>query len=109
MKIPETLKIGAAQFRVSEKATLHNRDTNEGEKEGVLGLSNYGDRRIEIATSHRGETCPEDLIAHVFMHEIIHMIAEHGQIHPSEKQVNLISVGLLMTIRDNNLDFRSNQ
>lgn len=63
---------------------------------GKLGECNVNNREILLR-----ETLKGDKFREVFLHEIIHAIAEMLDLDMSETQVNNIAVGLTALINDN--------
>jgi hypothetical protein len=100
MKIPSKVKIGASKIKV---CVVDSAELDGGE---VLGVSNAAISKILISTSFKGKHCSEDSMTDTFLHEIIHMISQNMGIGLTERQVVGVAGGLLMVIRDNNLDFR---
>jgi len=101
VKIPKRVKIGADDIRVKFKNTVKCADG-----ESVLGISKGSVGRIEIAKRFNGENVTESTIADTFLHEIFHILNANMGINLKERQVAGIAGGLLMVIRDNDLDFR---
>jgi hypothetical protein len=100
MRIPDPVKIGAATVRVQLT------DSVKSEGYDVLGTSKGCIGRIEISTTYMGEPITEEAMADTFLHEILHILSGNFGLGLTERQVAGLSGGLLMVIRDNDLDFR---
>jgi|SRR6185436_5308986 len=90
MKIPEKIKIGGNNFKIS-------RGSYRGEFDRDGGALYWETNDLYLAND-----MPEDREATCFLHEILHGL----NIYLTEEQATYISEGLIQIIRDNNLDFR---
>ena len=88
MKLHKKLKILGQEYSVY---LLPNK-----KMKGKLGECNVNDREILIR-----ETLKGDKFREVFLHEIIHAIAEMLNLDMTENQVNNVAVGLTALINDN--------
>lgn len=100
MKIKKLIKIAAHKVRIR----LLKNITLKG-FENALGYADLYHDEIVIRKEFGGKPLPEPTKAEVFMHEILHMLAQLYGIKIKEQEVNQLAAGLLQVIRDNKLNF----
>ena len=98
MKIPRSIKIQAHKIEIRVVKTIK-------EFTDVLGYANLTQNLIVMRTHYNGEKLKESTRAEVFMHEILHEVAELNAIKLTEQQIKQLGGGLLQVIRDNKLNF----
>jgi hypothetical protein len=96
VKIPSKIKILNKTYNI-----IHDDEVTG--KHLCYGIT-YHDNQ-DTYLRKRGPLFTEENQAEVLMHELVHNIDAILNINLTEEQTNLLSVGLITVIRDNNLDF----
>uniref|UniRef100_A0A6M3J4C3 Peptidase n=1 Tax=viral metagenome TaxID=1070528 RepID=A0A6M3J4C3_9ZZZZ len=106
MKIPRTVKIGAARYAVKmEVEAFASIDAPNGMKENV-GEHVPSLRILRVSDRSHGKKIPEESVTDTILHEILHAVSRVYGIGLDENQVAGLTGGLMQVIRDNKLDFR---
>jgi hypothetical protein len=92
MKIPETLKVGPFPYRVERPALVNN------ERRDRVGEADNANLVIRIEAGLVPERSEE-----VFFHEMVHVADVFMGVGLNEEQVERLSVGLYMVLKENNL------
>lgn len=93
MKVPKKIKILGQDYNVIEK--------EDAKMEGIMGLCLSDDCEI-----HLRKSMPEDKKGEVFLHEVVHAIAETLNLKLTENQVNNLGVGLYGFLASNKITWQ---
>jgi hypothetical protein len=97
LKIPKTVKVLGRVYKVI-------RDNSLADDKMCWGY--FDSREDIIVLRERDYKLTPGRERQVFLHELIHVLDDSLQIKLSEKQVQLLAVGLTCLIEENELDFR---
>ena len=89
MEIPDTFKLF--------QQTWHVRTGTEKELPNELGMCYVDSNEILLRT----QGLPADTIIHTFLHELVHSIEQKLELDMTERQVDLIALGLIDLFRNN--------
>ena len=89
MDIPNT-------FRLFQQ-TWHVRTGTEKELPNELGMCYVDSNEILLRT----QGLPADTVIHTFLHELVHSIEQKLELDMTERQVDLIALGLIDLFRNN--------
>lgn len=93
MKRITKFQLGSYSFKVKYVKTVLDPDT----REEILGLCDYLDSTIYIATYFKGQKLNEDSVHHSFMHEVVHCVLGlmgEGELNKNEKFVDTVGLYL---------------
>lgn len=94
MARPDTVKIGAHNYRIECRDMVYDRD----EDQRYLGRITYQDGEILIDAD--AKRSPSQ-IAETFLHEVVHGISNDRDLELDERQVDQVAAGLLAVMVDN--------
>ena len=106
MKIPKTIKIGAARYRVKMEPDPFPTTGDPNSKQENVGEHLPCLRVLRISERSYGKKIPEESVSDTVLHEVLHAISRVYGIDLTENQVSGLTGGLMQVIRDNKLDFR---
>ena len=89
MDIPDTFKLF--------QQTWHVRTGTEKELPNELGMCYVDSNEILLRT----QGLPADTIIHTFLHELVHSIEQKLELDMTERQVDLMALGLIDLFRSN--------
>ena len=89
MEIPDTFKLF--------QQTWHVRTGTEKELPNELGMCYVDSNEILLRT----QGLPADTIIHTFLHELVHSIEQKLELEMTERQVDLMALGLIDLFRSN--------
>ena len=89
MEIPDTFKLF--------QQTWHVRTGTEKELPNELGMCYVDSNEILLRT----QGLPADTIIHTFLHELVHSIEQKLELDMTERQVDLMALGLIDLFRNN--------
>lgn len=101
MRIPSCLKVGAFEYQVICGHVFR-------ERSDLIGQCDHDCLEVRLCSEHSGIPFCEARLAEVFLHEVIHAVEEvflPSDSRLSESQVELLSKGLLLVLRENKLTF----
>ena len=89
MEIPDTFKLF--------QQTWHVRTGTEKELPNELGMCYVDSNEILLRT----QGLPADTVIHTFLHELVHSIEQKLELDMTERQVDLMALGLIDLFRNN--------
>lgn len=89
MKIPKKIKIFNIEYLIEWVDEIDESDR-------LTDARVVFDKQKILLKKNRGE----DYMRQIFLHEVIHIIYEHFELKHNEKQVNLLSKGLVEVLRE---------
>jgi hypothetical protein len=106
MKIPRRIKVAGHWIKIvqAKKCTFKILPTKI-----QLGESDNLDNTITLRLKFAGDNISESNIAETFLHEIIHVIDHKFNLGLKEDSVYKLSQGLFAVIRDNKINFLSEE
>lgn len=93
-RLPETVKIGAATYSISESTTLRS----EQECDGKI------DFRTLVLTVQAG--LPSAAALETYLHEVLHGLANERGVNLSERDCSQLGAGLAAIVTDNDWQIR---